>query len=276
MRRAVPFLLAALLLSACAHGGEKLDRVAISDSAKRDPWEKTNRRIYGVSMSIDRAVLRPIAVGYSTVVPEAPRRGISTAYDLLQEPTYLANAVAQGKIKSAFRALDRILINSTLGLGVADHATDMGLVVEEHDFGQTMAVWGVPSGPFVMMPFLGPSTVRDGAGFFVDFLLDPVDYLDNRVLSNDEQLIKLGIRLVDTRASLRSQGEQLLVGAADPYATVRSAWLQLRRYNIFDGVVPDDDEDMDLPPPPPLPESDMEEPAEVPPEIASPAQELPQ
>jgi phospholipid-binding lipoprotein MlaA len=99
-------------------------------------------------------------------------------------------------------------------------------------------------------------------GFFVDFLLDPVDYVEGRVLAPDEQIVKLGIRLVDTRAGLRDQGEQLLVGAADPYATVRSAWLQLRRYEIFDGNLPDEEE-MPAEELPPLP-ADDEAPADAP------------
>jgi phospholipid-binding lipoprotein MlaA len=254
---AAPALLAAaLLLTACAHGGERLDRVAITDVARRDPWEQTNRRIYKVSQGVDRVVLLPITNTYRFVVPEAARRGIGNSYDLLQEPTHLANAVAQGKVKSAFRALDRILVNGILGLGVADHATGMGLTVEPHDFGQTLAVWGVPSGPFVMLPLLGPSTLRDGPAFFVDFILDPADYARNRILTTEQRYASLGIRILDFRSGLRDQGEQLLVGSADEYATVRSAWLQLRRYQIFDGNLPDapeDDEDFSAPAPAPLP-----------------------
>jgi phospholipid-binding lipoprotein MlaA len=247
-RRLLPLILLPLL-GACATSGERLDRVAITPVAERDPWEKTNRQIFHVSMQIDRYALRPITDVYRFAVPEAPRRGIRNAYDYLQEPENLGNAIAQGKVKSAFRAVDRLLVNGLLGLGVSDHASDMGLVEQPHDFGQTMAVWGVPSGPFVMLPFLGPSTARDGIGFFVDVLLDPVDFLETRLLSGDEQLIKLGVRVIDIRSGLRDQGEQLLQGAADPYATTRSAWLQLRRYQIFDGNLPDRDEE-DLPPPP--------------------------
>lgn len=243
-------LLLALLLGACAHGGERLDRVAITETAQRDPWEQTNRRIFRVSTQIDRYALSPVTNVYRTVLPQEPRRAIRNGYDLLQEPTNLANAVAQGKIKSAFRAFDRILINSTLGVGFADHATSFGLVEEEHDFGQTMAVWGVPSGPFVMLPFLGPSTARDSVGFFVDFILDPVDLIQNRLLSFEERAYWLGVRILDIRSGLRDQGEQLLQGAADPYATTRAAWLQLRRYQIFDGNLPVADEEMDIPPPP--------------------------
>lgn len=261
MRRAQLFALLCLpLLGACAHGGEKLDRVAISDVAHRDPWEQTNRRVFDVSMKIDRYALKPVTNVYRTVIPEAPRHGISNAYNVLQEPTNLANAVAQGKVKSAFRAFDRILINSFLGLGVADHASDMGLVEQSHDFGQTMAVWGVPSGPFVMLPFLGPNTARDSVGFFVDLVFDPVDLVQNRLISPQERLGVLGVRVLDIRSNLRDQGEQLLVGAADPYATTRSAWLQLRRYEIFDGNLPDDDEE-EIPPPPDDPQAASEAPA---------------
>jgi phospholipid-binding lipoprotein MlaA len=251
MTRSFPAsLLLALLLGACAHGGERLDRVAITEVAERDPWEKTNRQIFHVSMQIDRYALSPVTNVYRTVVPDAPRQAISNGYNNLQEPTYLANAVAQGKIKSAFRAADRLLVNGLLGLGVSDHASDMGLTSQEQDFGQTMAVWGVPSGPFVMLPFLGPSTARDATGFFVDFILDPVDLVQNRLFSAEERIITLGVRVLDIRSNLRDRGEQLLMGAADPYATTRSAWLQLRRYEIFDGNLPDSDEELDIPPPP--------------------------
>ena len=256
-------LTALLLLGACAHGGERLDQVAITDVAQRDPWEKTNRRIFDVSMKIDRYALKPVTNVYRTVIPDAPRRGISNGYNLLQEPTNMGNAIAQGKVKSAFRAFDRILINSFLGLGVADHASDMGLVEQPHDFGQTLAVWGVPSGPFVMLPFLGPNTARDSIGFVVDFLLDPFDPVANRLLSSEEQLFELAVQVLDTRSNLRDQGEQLLVGAADPYATTRSAWLQLRRYEIFDGNLPAEDEE-DIPPPPDDPAAEVSEEAPSP------------
>ncbi|MBS3961726.1 MAG: VacJ family lipoprotein [Sandarakinorhabdus sp.] len=235
-----------LLLAGCAHGGERMDRVAMTETAKADPWENTNRKVFRFNTEVDRIVLSPIADGYRAAVPRAARNGIRNAYDNLQEPTNLANAVAQGKIKSAFRALDRILINGVLGLGVADHATDMGLTEQPHDFGQTLAVWTVPSGPFVMLPFLGPSTARDSVGFFVDFLLDPVDYGKNRLLSAEERHLQLGTRIIDTRAGLQDQGEQLLRGSADPYATLRSAWQQLRRHQIFDGNLPPDPEEDEL------------------------------
>ncbi|MGQ5701532.1 MlaA family lipoprotein [Sandaracinobacteroides sp. A072] len=250
--RAIPLLALAALLSACAHGGEKLDRIAITSEAERDPWEKTNRRIDRFNSRVDRAIVLPATDVYQFVVPAAARRGVAGFFNYAGEPTNFANAMAQGKIKRGFRALDRLLVNGILGLGITDPATGLGLEEQRHDFGQTLAVWGVPSGPYLVLPFFGPSTARDGAGFFVDFFLDPVDYADNRLFSTTERIAKIGMRVIDIRAGLRDQGEQLLQGAADPYATTRSAWLQLRRYQLFDGMPPpepDEYEDWeDLPP----------------------------
>ncbi len=234
---------ALLALTGCAHNADRLDRVAISARAEADPWENTNRQIYALSMGVDKNVLLPITNGYRTVVPEAPRRGIGNFYAFAREPTYFANAVLQGKPKSAIHTLGRFLINGILGLGLADHATDMGVGVQPHDFGQTLAVWNVSSGPYLFTPVLGPSTVRDTLGFVVDFAFDPADLLKARVLTMPQRAVMLGGRVLDFRSQLRDKGEQLLIGAADPYATTRSAWLQMRRYEIFDGNPPAEPED---------------------------------
>lgn len=241
------YLLSAALLglSACAHNSERLDRVAISPRAEADPWEKSNRKLYAFSMALDRNLLLPVTNGYRAVMPEAPRRGIGNLYAFMREPTYFANAVLQGKPNSAAHTLGRILVNGVLGLGLADHATDMGLGSQPHDFGQTMAVWGVSSGPYVFTPLLGPNTVRDTFGFLVDFLFDPADLVKSRIFTLPQRRAILAGRVIDFRSELRDKGEQLLIGAADPYATTRAAWLQMRRYDIFDGnppAAPDDDE----------------------------------
>lgn len=249
-------VLAGLLLAGCAQNPERLQRVALSPSALEDPWEGTNRTIFAASNTIDRTLLRPTAKVYRTVVPTAARRGITNVYNTQTESRNFLNALMQGKVKSAFRAMDRVLINGVLGLGLADHATDMGLPTQRHDFGQTMAVWGIESGPYIMMPFFGPSTVRDGAGFFADFLTDPFRFVERRLLSGEEQILELGLTIVDQRSGIIDQGEQLLAGSADPYATTRAAWLQIRRYQLFDGRPPavDAGEDEMMPSLPPLPE----------------------
>lgn len=243
MCRAATLCAAVALLAGCAASPQRFERVALSDSAASDPWEKTNRTIHEISTSIDQAVVVPVVSGYRFIVPEAARHGIFGLYQNLGEPINFANAFAQGKFKSGFRALDRILVNGVLGLGVTDHATEMELYVEEHDFGQTMAVWGVPSGPFVMVPFLGPSTVRDAFGFGVDFIFDPVDEGKNRLLSPEWRAFQLGVRLINIRMGIADAGEQLLTGSADSYATIRSAWLQNRRYALWDGSPPPAEDD---------------------------------
>jgi phospholipid-binding lipoprotein MlaA len=253
-------LFAAAVLAGCATSGPRFERVALSPSAEADPWEAGNRRLFAFNEGADRVLVRPATGVYRTVVPAAARRGVSNAYGTLGEPLNFVNALMQGKVKSAFRAADRLLVNGILGLGVADHATDLGLDEQPHDFGQTMAVWGVPSGPFVIMPFFGPSTARDGIGFIVDFFGDPTRFAERRLLSAAANWAELGVDVLDTRSGLMDRGEQLLVGAADPYATTRAGWLQLRRYQLFDGAPPDledwDAEPSEALPPSPAPGPD--------------------
>ena len=255
----LPLLLLSFALTACAGSDERLASIAISPAAEADRWENFNRGVYRFNDRLDRALVSPVPRGYRTVVPTAPRRGIGNFYRLAREPTYAANATLQGKPKGVLKAIGRVLVNSVLGLGLADHATGMGLTREPHDFGQTLAVWGVASGPYLYTPFLGPSTLRDTLGFLVDFAFDPADQLKYRTMTFEQRMVMLGIRGLDMRSGLMDQGEQLLMGAADPYATTRAAWLQLRRYELFDGnpplVAEDDWEDdwEDTPSPSPAP-----------------------
>nr|WP_243453880.1 VacJ family lipoprotein [Sandaracinobacteroides saxicola] len=248
-----------MLLTACASTpsqSPRFTKAADLTYAATDPWENTNRSIYRFNSEFDRILGRPVVKVYRAVIPGAARRGISGFYSNAGEPTNAANSIAQGKIKSAFRALDRLLINTVLGVGgLADHATDMGLPEEKHDFGQTLTVWGVGSGPYLVIPFLGPSTVRDGFGFGVDFFADPSDLAANALLSRQERWFKLGIRIVNIRNRLEdSGGGSLLRGSADEYATVRSAWLQLRTRELYDGSPPQiDDEELSEPAPSPSP-----------------------
>jgi phospholipid-binding lipoprotein MlaA len=210
-------------------------------AAERDPWENFNRSVYRFNSGFDRVLGKPVVTVYRAVVPVAGRRGITNFFSNVGEPTNGANALLQGKVKSFFRAFDRFLINGVLGVGgLADHATDLGLPAERHDFGQTLAVYGVKSGPYLVAPFFGPGTLRDQAGFGVDFLADPSDIGFRELLSRQERYIKLGTRVVNIRNRISdSGGESLLTGSADEYATVRSAWLQLRRNELYDGAAPD-------------------------------------
>ncbi len=217
-------------------------------AAAADPWEKTNRKIYAVNKKIDRYALRPAAKVYRTVVPTPARHGIANAFSNYNEPLTFVNAILQGKIKQAFRTLDRFIVNSTIGVaGLADVATDLGRPEEPEDFGQTFAVWGIPSGPYLMLPFFGPSTVRDGVGTGIDLFYNPSDLARNAFF-HPSIFIKGGqilVNVVNLRERASEQGaDQLLADSLDEYTLVKSAYLQSRRSAIWDGNPPPDDEDM--------------------------------
>ncbi len=199
--------------------------------AAADPWEPFNRRLFETGGTFDRVLLDPAVSLWKATVPEAARRGIAGTYRTLDEPRNLANALLQGRIRSAFRALDRLLVNGVLGVGgLADHATALGLAEERHDFGQTLAAWGVPSGPFVIAPVIGPSTVRDAAGFVVDFLANPVRWAERALLSGPASAAERAIELVARRAvpDREDWRAEAFAGAPDPYRAMRAAWLAAR------------------------------------------------
>jgi phospholipid-binding lipoprotein MlaA len=223
------------------------------DAAQADPWENSNRRVYALNKKIDRYALKPAALGYRTIVPRPARQAISNGFSNYNEAGNFVNAVAQGKIKQAFRTLDRFLLNSTLGVGgLADVATKLGRPQEPEDFGQTLAEWGIKSGPFVVLPFFGPSTVRDGVGLAVDIGADPVDITRNIIASPAIwwRIGQLGTRLVGVRSQLIDQGaDALLAGSLDEYTLVKTAYLQRRYSQIWDGNPPFEEDDYSLAPP---------------------------
>ena len=236
-----------LALAACAtpHPG------SMDAAVNSDRYEKFNRSIYSFNRGLDRYALKPVTQVYRAVTPEAARRGVSNAFQNTEEPLSFVNAILQGKIKQAFRTLDRFLINTTLGVGgLADNATDLGRPEEPEDFGQTLAVWGVKSGPYLMLPLLGPSTLRDAAGFGVDLAADPFDYARNAAL-HPTFVAKVGIfgaRTIDLRSRIiDAGGDNALSGSLDEYATIKSAYLQRRQSQIYDGNPPLDDEDLNVP-----------------------------
>lgn len=234
-------LAAAALLSACtttAHYGS--DRIAL-----KDPFEKINRKVYKFDRALDKAVLRPVAVVYTKVVPRLARRGIENGFRNLTEPETFVNAFLQAKPKVALHALARFVINSTLGAGgLGDPAAKWGIAPQREDFGQTFGVWGIGSGPYLMLPLLGPSTVRDAAGRGAAFAGgDPVEY--GRTQLHLRWYVSYpitGLQLISLRARLLDSADKVLNGSADEYATVRSAYLQERRNELYDGSPPDEDD----------------------------------
>ena len=238
-RIVVATLLVAIGACATPHPGSMAE-------AYRDPYEKTNRKLYALNKGLDHYALLPAARVYRTVVPGAARHGVTNGFNNLGEPVSFINAVLQGKIKQAFRTVDRFMLNTVLGVGgLADVATDLGRPEEKEDFGQTFAVWGVNSGPYLMLPFFGPSTIRDGVGLGVEFAVDPIPYVRNAVLDWKfvDTVGEFGLKAIDLRSQLIDAGaDGLLAGSLDEYATVRSAYLQHRQSQIYDGNPPDLDD----------------------------------
>ena len=202
--------------------------------AASDPFESLNREILEFNDAADEAILRPIAVGYGSFVPEPMRQGLMNAYDNLTDVNGALNAVLQGRPAKATRNTGRVLINSTLGLlGLIDIASEMGIEPYETDFGHTLARWGAPEGPYVMVPFLGPRTFRSGIGDISDSFMSANDYLF------DDDLVTWGSRgwrALEYRADLLD-AEELITG--DRYIFIRDAYLQNRAALVSDGVVED-------------------------------------
>ena len=230
-----------LALGACAapHPGSNAP-------AFRDPYEKFNRGVYGLNRGLDKAVVTPATKVYRFAIPVVARRGITNIFNNLTEPLSFINAILQGKPKEAWHTFKRFAINTTIGVGgLADHATGMGLPEQSEDFGQTLAVWGVKSGPYLMLPFFGPSTFRDAGGTGVDFASDPVPYARNAIFhpSFIAKAAQFVVQTLDLRSKLIDAGaDDVLNSSLDEYATVRSAYLQRRQSEIYDGSPPDEDE----------------------------------
>lgn len=224
-------LLAVLSLTACA-SGEQLSH------ADYDPWESPNRVIYKGNDVFDRAIMKPIAKGYNFIIPSFARRGVSNFTDNLRTPRSAMNNFLQGKPRRGFDDLARFMFNSTIGIvGLFDVASAGGLEEYDEDFGETLAVWGVPDGPYVVLPLFGPHTLRDAIALPVDIFSNPVVYYDNTSVRD-----KLyGLIAIDIRARLLS-AEKFLEGAKDPYIRIRESYLQNRVYKIYDGDPPEDDD----------------------------------
>lgn len=242
LRRALAVAAAALALSGCAtmaptDGGEPDPAAAV------DPFEPFNRAVHDFNDAVDKAVLKPVAQGYEAVVPQPARDVVGNFFGNLSDVWTAANQLLQGKPVDAFYDMFRVAINTTLGFGGAfDIASEMNIEKHNEDFGQTLGVWGVPSGPYLVLPFLGPSSVRDAPGRAVDMVADPLDTaIDSRGRRNN----LWALRLVDDRARL-FRAERVMQGAAlDQYSFVRDAWLQRRRNQVYDGNPPTDYDDED-------------------------------
>jgi len=221
----VCLLLCLLVLSGCA-------TVPQDQVTAEDPWQSYNRAVFKFNAGLDRTVLKPAAKGYRWVMPGFAEKGVSNFFANLGDISNSFNNLLQGKIKAAGSDSLRFLLNSTFGIGgLFDHASDVGLVKHEEDFGQTLAVWGVPSGPYMMVPVLGPNTVRDSSSFLVDQALYPLNYLED----DTTRMSLLALRIVNTRYTVLKVEESTGINAYDDYAQMRDVYLQRRKHLISDG-----------------------------------------
>jgi phospholipid-binding lipoprotein MlaA len=203
----------------------------------RDPFESINRQIFAVNMALDEALVLPVARAYERHVPQPVQTGLRNMMSNLLDPYIAANSLLQGKPLDAVSDLARFAVNTTVGvLGIADPATELGLQKHREDFGQTLGVWGVPPGPYVMLPLFGPSTVRDTVGFVVDVfgaLLARFKNTQVRYSLASLEFLQQRVRALPA--------QQFLDEAFDPYLLIRNGYLQRRSSLIYDGDPPTDD-----------------------------------
>jgi phospholipid-binding lipoprotein MlaA len=231
-------LIAILMLAGCA------SQTANLTNPEDDPWEASNRKVYGFNTAVDKAILKPIAKGYDVIMPDAPQRGVRNFFRNLQWPITFVNLLLQGRVEDSLVSTGRFLLNSTLGLaGFFDPATRSGIEEFDEDFGQTLAVWGWKDSRYLMVPFIGPATIRDlssegVASYSVGSFLSPTTYM----IREHNNYVPLIIDLISLRASLLPYDKDI-EAAADPYAFVRDAFLQNREFEIYNGDPPAPDYD---------------------------------
>jgi len=228
-----------LLVTGCASKPDNKQTQQQTDYRdSRDPLETINRPLWDFNYDIlDKYVLRPATVGYMTVVPKPARKGLVNVANNLSEPASFLNGTLQAKPDRAAISAGRFLVNSTLGLfGLFDVATRIGLVEQGEDFSQTLAVWGVGDGPYLMLPALGPTTVRGTAGGLVDNLYFPLGLLNTPLT-----LTRAAINALDGREQLMSM-ENMLEESLDLYAFIKESYYQRQLFKIYDGNPPKQEE----------------------------------
>jgi phospholipid-binding lipoprotein MlaA len=219
-----------LLTSGCATG---------PNANPKDPLEPMNRSISAFNDTLDDNVLKPVATGYRDYTPELVQTGVSNFFRNLSDVLSTVNNGLQLKGRDTAESFMRVVVNTVFGIyGVFDVATPIGLERHPEDFGQTLGYWGVPDGPYLVLPVFGPSTVRDSAVLPIEFSLDPV----NNHNDGSERNVAVVTRIVDKRASLLKTTSLLSGAAIDKYSFTRDGYLQFRRNQVFDGNPPDDEQ----------------------------------
>ncbi len=235
-RLGAPVLLAAALLSGgCATGG-----------VATDPLEPVNRKIYAFNSALDSAIIAPVARGYRDYVPYVLRYSFRSFLSNINDVWIGTNNLLQGKPLDALNDWTRVLLNSTFGFfGFSDPASELGYRKHSENFGQTLGVWGLPAGPYLVLPVLGPSSVRMASGLAVDYWVDPM----SEIVTRDAPYWGISVAdVIDLRSRLLDASTLIDSAALDEYGFVRDAYLQRTRSAVYDGDPPPlDDEDDDLP-----------------------------
>jgi phospholipid-binding lipoprotein MlaA len=225
----LPAVLICGLLAGCATTG--------ATPSPSDPWERMNRSTYAFNDALDRALIKPVTKAYQYVAPDFVQTGVSNFLSNLAYTTTIVNDLLQLKLMDALSDTTRLVINTTFGLGgLFDPATRAGLPRNDEDFGQTLGRWGMPSGPYLVLPLLGPSTLRDAPSLYGDYLTDGRHFISNNRIS----FAFAGLSIVDRRARLMPL-ESAVRETFDPYAVIRDAYLDRREYRVRDGEVPEQD-----------------------------------
>jgi phospholipid-binding lipoprotein MlaA len=228
MKRWLAVLAAVALLSlqGCA---------SVKSADARDPWESMNRSVYNFNDAVDTVAIKPVTQIYVNVVPSFVRTGLHNVVSNLGDVWSMANSAMQLKGQHAAESFMRVTVNTVFGLGgLLDIATEMRLERHKEDFGQTLGYWGVKPGPYVVLPILGPSTLRDGLTFPVDYQGDATRRLSDQATRNS----LTAVRIVDVRASLLKTVDTVKEASLDPYSFVRDAYLQKRENDVYDGNPP--------------------------------------
>lgn len=206
-----------------------------------DPFESFNRSMYAFNETVDKYAFKPIAQGYQKITPEPVDRGISNFFSNLDDVLVLINDLLQLKLDRAASTSARIVFNTTFGLlGFMDVATDFGLPKHNEDFGQTLGYWGVDSGPYLVLPFFGSSSIRDAIGFTVD--TSEFDFVYDDMSPENVYALHM-VKYIDLRADLLKAKDIVDETAPDPYAFIRDGWMQRRKNQVYDGNPPEENLD---------------------------------
>lgn len=209
-----------------------------------DPFESYNRTMYNINDKIDTYAIKPIAKGYKAITPGAVDTGVSNFFSNIGDVVVLVNDIFQLKFHQAASDLTRIVFNTFIGLGgLIDVSTEFGLPKHNEDFGQTLGYWGVGSGPYLVLPIIGSSNIRDSAGFVVDTAeFDPLQNIPDK----SERYNAIGLKYIDLRADLINASNIIDETAIDRYAYTRDAWKQHRKNLVYDGHPPQQQTDQEL------------------------------